>query len=94
MTAPPFEIKEEKVLKQLKTLNAGKGAGPDGLIPKVFRICAYQLAPIITRLFNKSEEQQPTPKLWKSAVIKPLSKVSTPTQLTDYRPITIIHNER
>ena len=75
MTAPPFEVKEETVLKQLKTLNTRKGAGPDGLIPKVLRICAYQLAPIITRLFNKSIEQQTTPKLWKSAVINPLPKV-------------------
>ena len=89
MTAPPFEVKEETVLKQLKTLNTRKGAGPDGLIPKVLRICAYQLAPIITRLFNKSIEQQTTPKLWKSAVIKPLPKVSTPAQLKDYRPIAI-----
>ena len=40
MTAPPFEVHEETVLKQLKTLNTRKGAGPDGLIPKVLRIFA------------------------------------------------------
>ena len=89
MTAPPFEVKEETVLKQLKTLNTRKGAGPDGLIPRVLRKCAYQLAPIVTKLFNKSIEQQTTPNLWKSAVIKRLPKVSTPTQLKDYRPIAI-----
>ena len=89
MTAPPFEVHEETVLKQLKTFNTRKGAGPDGLIPKVLRIFAYKLAPIITKLFNSSIKQHTTPKLWKSAVIKPLSKVTRPTQLKDYRPIAI-----
>ena len=49
-----LQYNEETILKQLKTLNTGKGAGPGGLIPKVPRICAYQLAPIITKLFNTS----------------------------------------
>ena len=89
MTAPPFEVDDEVVLKQLKTLNTRNGAGPDGLIPKVLRLCAYQLAPIITKLFRSSIEQHTTPKLWKSAVIKPLPKITSPTQLKDYRPIAI-----
>ena len=88
-TAPPFEVDDEVVLKQLKTLNTRNGAGPDGLIPKVLRLCAYQLAPIITKLFRSSIEQHTTPKLWKSAVIKPLPKITSPTQLKDYRPIAI-----
>ena len=52
MTPPPFAVNEETVLTQLKTLNTRKGAGPDGLIPKVLRICAYQLAPIIQQLYR------------------------------------------
>ena len=49
---PPFVVNEETVLTQLKTLNTRKGAGPDGLIPKVLRIFAYQLAPIIQQLYR------------------------------------------
>ena len=52
MTPPPFAVNEETVLTQLKTLNTRKGAGPDGLIPKVLRIFAYQLAPIIQQLYR------------------------------------------
>ena len=89
MTAPTFAVNEWAVHKQLITLNTRKGAGPDGLIPKVLRICAYQVAPIITKLFNNSIEQYTTLKLWKSAIIKPLPTVTTPTQIKDYRPITI-----
>ena len=89
VTAPDFEITEDTVLKQLKSLNPRKGPGPDGLIPKVLKFCAYQLAPIITKLYTNSIESQTTPILWKSAIVKPIPKVSTPTQLKEYRPIAI-----
>ena len=68
VTTPHFEIKEETVLKQLKSLNPRKGPGPDGIIPKVLKLCAYQLAPVITRLFSASIENHTTPTLWKSAI--------------------------
>ena len=88
-TAPPLEIKEETVLKQLKGLNSRKGPGPDGLIPKVLKICAYQLAPVISELFNLSIQSKSTPTSWKSAIIKPLPKVKNPDQLKQYRPIAL-----
>ena len=75
VTAPNIEIDESTVLRQLKRLNSRKD--PDGLIPKVIRLCSNQLAATITKLF------QSTPTLWKSAIIKPLPKVNTPSQLKD-----------
>ena len=60
-TAPAFEISEDNVLKQLKYLNPRKGAGPDGLIPKILKLCSYQLAPIITKLFKSSITAKTTP---------------------------------
>ena len=89
VTTPHFEIKEETVLKQLKSLNQRKGPGPDGIIPKVLKLCAYQLAPVITRLFSASIENHTTPTLWKSAIIKPIPKINKPTQLKEYRPIAL-----
>ena len=35
MTAPPSEVDKEVVLKQLKSLNTRKGAGPGGLNPQI-----------------------------------------------------------
>ena len=89
VTAPNIEIDENTVLRQLKRLNTRKGAGPDGLIPKVIRLCSNQLAATITKLFQSSIEKHSTPTLWKSAIIKPLPKVNTPSQLKDYRPIAL-----
>ena len=88
-TAPPFEISEDSVLKQMKSLNPRKGAGPDGIIPKVMKLCCYPLAPAITRLFNSSISAKTTPTLWKSAIIKPLPKVKNPQELKQYRSIAL-----
>ena len=87
--APTFNITEDAVLKQLKRLNSRKGAGPDGLIPKVIKLCADQLAPIITRLFKTSLDSETTPKIWKTATIKPLPKITKPDQLKHFRPIAL-----
>jgi len=53
-SAPPLEISEDAVFKQLEGLNSQQGAGPDGLVPKVLKICCYQLAPVFTKLFTFS----------------------------------------
>jgi len=50
---------------------------------------AYQLAPVITKLFNLSITSKSTPTSWKSAIIKPLPKVKNPDQLKQYRPIAL-----
>jgi len=62
-SAPPWEISEDAVLKQLKGLSSRKGAGPDGLIPKVLKICCYQIAPVFTKLFTFSIKSKTTPNL-------------------------------
>ena len=60
-TDPPPEIKKENVLNQLKGFNSRKGPGQDGVIPKVLKIYAYQLALVISELFNLSIQSKSTP---------------------------------
>jgi len=84
-----LEISEDALLEQLKGPNSQKGAGPDGLIPKVLKICCYQLAPVFTQLFLLSIKSKATPNLWKSAKIKPLPKVKNPELLKQYRRIAL-----
>jgi hypothetical protein len=52
-------------------------------------LCATQLAPVITLVFNSSISQGKVPLLWKTSVIKPIPKTSNPAQPKDYRPIAI-----
>ena len=86
---PRFEIDSTAVLKELRHINPRKGAGPDGLIPRILKICAEQLTPVITRLFQASISAKITPQIWKTATIKPLPKTSKPSQIKDYRPIAL-----
>ena len=74
---------------QLRRLNPRKGPGPDGILPKMIKLCAYQLAPVLTGIFNCSIQQGEVPSIWKTAEIRPLPKVSKPKQLKDYRPIAL-----
>jgi len=70
-----LELSEDAIFKQLKGLNSQKGAGPDGLIPTVLKICCYQLAPVFTKVSSFSIRSKTTPNLWKFTIIKPLPKV-------------------
>lgn len=86
---PTCNIAETDVRKLLMWLNPRKGPGPDNIIPRVLKLCAQQLAPIITSLFQASIKQRTTPKLWKTAIIKPIPKTQRPTEPKHFRPIAI-----
>ncbi len=47
-------ITELKVRRALDGLNPHKGAGPDGLFPKVVKALNSHIAPVLTRMFNLS----------------------------------------
>ena len=86
---PITEFQTDDVRKLLSRLNSRKGAGPDHIIPRIMKLCAEQLAPITTQLFNSSISQMEMPNLWKTAEIRPLPKCSQPQQMKDYRPIAL-----
>lgn len=46
--------------------------------------------PVITLIFNKSLSTNCFPSVWKSALVRPLQKTSSPNTLSDYRPISIL----
>lgn len=86
---PKCMFVESDVRKHLHRLNARKGPGPDHLIPRVLKLAAYQLAPVITSLFHASIEQRTTPTLWKTSIIKPVPKIAKPGEPKHFRPIAI-----
>jgi len=46
--------------------------------------------PVITHIFNKSLSTSVFPSIWKSAIVLPLQKNSSPQSPADYRPISIL----
>lgn len=60
-------------------------------IPAIFikKLCPF-IVPFITHIVNCCLTKSYFPKLWKIANIIPISKVSSPTSIEDFRPISIL----
>ena len=62
--------------------------GPDDIPPWVFRECSLAFAPAITSLFNRMLNDGHVPPCLKIADICPIPKCTTPSQVSDFRPIS------
>ncbi len=67
-----------------------KAPGPDGVTPACLKSCADQLAPILTKIFNRSLELCEIPSCFKRSTIIPIPKKSKITGLNDYRPVALM----
>ncbi len=63
--------------------------GPDGVTPVCLKSCADQLAPIFTKILNRSQELREVPSCFKRSTIIPIPKKSKITGLNDYRPVAL-----
>ncbi len=66
-----------------------KASGPDGISPARLKVCANQLAPIFTQIFNRSLELCEVPCCFKRSTIIPVPKKPKITGLNDYRPVAL-----
>ena len=67
-------ITESFVLKQLKTLETNKAIGLDRISARLLKDSAKCMAPIPTRIFNRSLEASTFPSLWKCGKVTSLFK--------------------
>ena len=81
---------EDIVLKKLKLLKVDKGCGPDNIPPIFLFNCASALVVPITMIFNTSIEQGVFPDLLKETRIVPVHKKGNKTDISNYRPISIL----
>ncbi len=66
-----------------------KAPGSDGVTPVCLKSCVDQLAPIFTKIFNRSLELCEVPSYFKCATIFPVPKKLKMTDLNDYRPVAL-----
>ncbi|XP_055307696.1 uncharacterized protein LOC129571852, partial [Sitodiplosis mosellana] len=85
-----IELNEADVLKALLSINVNKGAGPDGISPKLLKNCAYSLAKPLSKLFNKSLQAGIVPSMLKNSRIVPIFKSGKKSIASNYRPVVII----
>ena len=94
-TSPPSEplpalrIYEQDVRQLFQRQRIRKAPGPDGVSPSCLKVCADQLAPVFTQIFNSSLELCEVPSCLKLSTIIPVPKKSPITGLNDYRPVAL-----
>lgn len=82
---------ETEILKIFKSLNIRKGSGSDNIPPIFFKNCANEIAFPVMLLYNKSLSEGIFPSKWKEAHIVPIHKKGSKTEITNYRPISILN---
>ena len=64
-------------------------SGLDDLQYWLFQKCSFELAGVVTSILNKSFSTGTVPSHWLTAVVTPVPKKFSPTELSDYRPISV-----
>ena len=64
-------------------------ADPDNISGRTLKECSDSLAPIFTKLFQRSLDEGIIPSLWKTSTIVPVAKKPYPLEMNDYRPVTL-----
>ena len=83
-------ITESFVLKQLKGLKTNNAIGLDRISGRLLRDSADCIAPVLTRLFNRSLQTSAFPAIWKQGKVTALFKAGEHTDCNNYRPITVL----
>lgn len=88
-TLEDINIKDEKVLKILKSLQTDKAPGPDGISPLVLSKAAEELAKPIALLYRLSLARGTIPDDWKCALVTPIFKKGSRMEASNYRPVSL-----
>ena len=84
----PFRYYECDVHLALKRVTR-TSQGSDPLPYWFFKLCAFEITPIVTKIFNLILAESTCPTSWKHSIVTPIPKVSTPRDLGDLRPISV-----
>ncbi len=76
-------ITDLEVMRALGGLNPHKGAGRDGLFPKVLKAINYHISPVFARMFNLSLRTAQVPEDWCLAIVTP--RTTNPRQFLPRR---------
>lgn len=85
-------LTEDEVALSMKKLKNKMTCGPDRCPSFLIRDCAVVLSRPLTIIFNLSLKQGMFPDIWKSASVCPILKHGDPSDVTNYRPITLLCN--
>ena len=85
-----FLVDTGKVYSTLRHIKVTKSPGPDNIPNKILKTFAFELAPVVTDIYNASMVQGNFPQQLKRAFVIPIPKVSPPGSIEDdLRPISL-----
>jgi hypothetical protein len=82
---PLYAYEVEAMLRNVTKTSPGCDCIPHW----VFKRCSYELAEVVAHLYNSSLTLGVLPQQWLTAVITPVPKISNPTAISDFRPISV-----
>ena len=83
-------VTESEIEQILKSLNAKKSVGIDGIPPVVLKLCATVIAKPLAKIVNMSILENTFPSFTKCATILPVHKKDERTNKKNFRPISIL----
>lgn len=78
------------VLSSLYSLKNNSSNGPDGISARLLYNCRHSIAYPIFILFRRSLDEGSVPLVWKTCSITPILKSGDPSDISNYRPISIL----
>ena len=76
--------------KYISKLDNKKSSGPDGISNHLLKLSPPYIIDSLTYIFNLCTEKNHYPSEFKKAKVIPLPKTRDKTNLTDYRPISLL----
>ena len=89
-TAIIQHISEESVIELLRKVNVSKSSGMTNLSARLVKDALVALSKEFTFLLNRSLELGQFPDAWKMATVTPIPKSGDLTQISNYRPISLL----
>ena len=84
------EIQITSVLKNLSKLKTNKSTGLDRITARLLKDAAVVIAPSLTQIFNLSLSSSTFPQIWKNGRVTPIFKSGERSDMSNYRPITVL----
>ena len=86
---PPVFFTPATVKKHIKHLKSNASPGPDGVPAEFYKATASFISFPLSIIFNISIQTGELPSIWKHACITPVFKKGSPSDPTNYRPISL-----
>ena len=86
---PRLTIGNEGVLRQINRTKPNKAPGPDGISPWMLHLCADEISPVLTKIFQSSVDEGVLPTQWRDANICAIFKKGAKDDPANYRGVSL-----